>query len=118
VRQREPRASKQGQRKPKERREFLHASPKPQDFLLEFRRSQVRHVEANDDVWRFVELPTRGRARDSEIRGDTYVARASDEIPKPVVVAPLRSGRTRHAHDHLPFADAVQLLDACGRPPT
>ena len=49
VRQREPRASKQSQCEPTEGRELLHASPEPQDFLLEFRRAQVRHVEANND---------------------------------------------------------------------
>ena len=44
VRQREPRASKQGEGEPKECRELLHASPELQDFLPEFRFLQVRHV--------------------------------------------------------------------------
>ena len=47
VRQPESRALKHGEGKPKEGRELLHASPQLQDFLLEFRRPQVRHVQAD-----------------------------------------------------------------------
>jgi hypothetical protein len=42
VRQRESRASTQGESEPKECGELLHASPELQDFLLEFRCPQVR----------------------------------------------------------------------------
>jgi hypothetical protein len=58
-----------------------------------------------------LEPPTARRARDSDIRGDTHVSRALDEIPKPVVVALLRAGLSRHADDHQPFGDAAQLFE-------
>ena len=79
-----------------------------QDFLLEFRRPQVRHVEAHHDLRCLVEPPTGRRARDPEVRGDGHVPGALDEIPKPVVVALLRAS---HADDHRPFAHAAQLLE-------
>ncbi len=44
VRQRESRASQQGEGEPKQCRELLHTSPELQDFLLEFRYPQVCHV--------------------------------------------------------------------------
>ena len=87
------------------------ASPEPQDFLLEFRRSQIRHAEAHHAPRCLREPSTGRRAKDAEIRGDTQVARALDETPKPVVVALLRAGRSRHADDHLRFAAAAQLLE-------
>ena len=119
VRQREPRASKQSQCEPKQCRELLHASPELQDFLPEFRFLQVRHVQAHHDLRCLVEPPTGRRARDSEIRGDSHVPGALDEIPKPVVVALLKAPRGRHGDDHRPFAHAPQLLeDIAGRSPT
>ena len=119
VRQRESRASKQGEGEPKECRELLHASPELQDFLPEFRFLQVRHVQAHHDLRCLAEPPTGRRARDPEIRGDGHVPGALDEIPKPVVVALLKAPRGRHGDDHPPFADAAQLLeDIAGRPPT
>ena len=57
------------------------------------------------------EPPTGRRARDSEIRGDGHVLGALDEIPKPVVVALLRAGRSRHGNDHRPFPHAAQLIE-------
>jgi hypothetical protein len=50
VRQRESRASKQGEGEPKECREFPHASPELQDLLLEFGCPQVRYVQARADL--------------------------------------------------------------------
>ena len=50
VRQRESRGSEQREGEPKECAELLHASAKRQDFLLEVRSVQVRHVQAYDDV--------------------------------------------------------------------
>jgi len=100
VRQRESRAVKQGEGKPKEGSELLHASSELQDFLVQFRCPQVGHVQAHDDLRRLAEPPTGRRARDSEIGGDGQVLGALDEIPKPVVVALLRAGRCRHENDH------------------
>ena len=93
VRQRESRASKQGEGEPKEGSELLHASSELQDFVLEFRRPQVRHVQAHHDLRCLAESPTGRRARDSEVRGNGHVSCALDEIPKPVVVALLRAPR-------------------------
>ena len=103
---------------PKECGELLHASPELQDFLVEARRAQVRHVQAHHDLRCLAEPPTGRRARDSEIRGDGHVPGALDEIPKAVVVTVLRAGRGRHGHDHRPFPHAAQLLEDDGeRPP-
>jgi hypothetical protein len=44
VGQLESRASKEDKGEPKECGELLHASPELQDFLVEGRRAQVRHV--------------------------------------------------------------------------
>ena len=118
VGQLESRASKEDKGEPKECGELLHASPELQDFLVEGRRVQVRHVQAHHDLRCLAEPPTGRRARDSEIRGDGRVPGALDEIPKAVVVAVLRAGRGRHGHDHRPFPHAAQLLEDDGeRPP-
>ena len=66
---------------------------------MEFRCAQVRHVQAHHDLRGPAEPPTGRRARDSEIRGEGDVPRASNEIPKAVVVALLRAGSGRHEHD-------------------
>ena len=84
VRQRESRASQQGEGESKECRELLDASPERQDFLLKFRGPQVRHVEANHDLRCFAKPHTACRARDTEIRRDGHVPGALDEISKPV----------------------------------
>ncbi len=119
VRQRESRASKEGEGEPKQGRELLHASPELQDFLLEFRCPHVRHVQAHHDLRDLAEPPTGRRARDAEIRGDGHIPGAVDEIPKPVVVALLRASGGRHGDDHRPFGRAAQLFeDNAGRPPT
>ena len=54
----------------------------------------------------FGALPSHPRAVERgtpKIRGDGHVLGALDEIPKPVVVALLRAGRSRHENDHQPF---------------
>ena len=96
VRQRESRGAEQYEGEPKECADLLHASAKHQDFLLEVRRTQVRHVQADDDVRCFGEPPSGRRARDAEIRGDGHVAGTVNEILKPVVVASLMASRRRH----------------------
>src|SRR5687767_9683488 len=111
VRQRESRASKESEGEPKQCRELLHASPEVQDFLAEFRFLQVRYVQAHYDLRCLAEPPTGCRARDSEIHGDGHVPGALDEIPKPVVVAPLSAPRGHHGDDHPAFAYAAQLLE-------
>ena len=117
VRQRESRASQQGQRESKECRELLDASPERQDFMLKFRGPQVRHVQAHHDLLWPATPPTGRRARDAEIRRDGHVPGALDEISKPMVVALLTAGRGRHEDDHRPFALAAQLFeDIAGRP--
>jgi hypothetical protein len=116
VRQRESRASKQGEGEPKECRQLLHASPEFHDFLPGFRCLQVRHIQAHHALRCLAEPPTGRRARNPEVRGDGRVPLALHEIPKPVVVALLKAS---HADDHRPFAHAAQLLeDIAGRPPT
>ena len=90
--------------------ELLYASPELQDFLVDGRRVQVRHIQAHHDLRCLAEPPTGRRARDSEAGGDGHVRGALDEIPKPVVVALLGVGRGRHGHDHRPFAHAAQLI--------
>src|SRR5262249_26277652 len=57
-----------------------------------------------------------GGARDPKIRGDGYVPGPLDEIPKPVIVAPLTASRAGHADDHRPFAHAAQVLDDSAGP--
>jgi hypothetical protein len=69
VRQHESRASTQGEGEPKECRELLHASPELQDFLLEFRCLQVRHVQAYHDL-RCLAEPTHGPS--NEGRRDSW----------------------------------------------
>ena len=64
------------------RRELLHASPQLQDLSLEFRRRQVRHVEAHHNVRRLVEHP-----RAVERRTPRSVA---------MVTSPVRSTRPRN----------------------
>jgi hypothetical protein len=96
VRQRESRASTQGESEPKQCRELLHASLELQGFLLEFRCPQIRHVQAHHDLRCPAEPPAGRRARDPEIPGDGPVSGALDEIPKPVVVALLQAPRGRH----------------------
>ena len=107
---------------PKECGELLHASPELQDFLLEFRCPQVRHVQADHDLRCLAEPATGRRARNSEIGGDGHVPGAVDEIPKPVVVALLRTPRSRHEDDHRRFGSrrstAQPLEDIAGGPPT
>jgi hypothetical protein len=111
VRQRESRASKQGEGEPKECRELLDAAPQLQNLLSELRLSEVRTIQTDHDRWRGAKPPTRRRARDSAVRGDCDVPGALNEIPKPVVVALLRAGRGRHGDDHRPFSHAAQLLE-------
>ena len=65
VRQRESRASTQGEGEPKECRELLDASPELQDFLPEFRFLQVRHMQADPDLRCLAEPPTGRRARNA-----------------------------------------------------
>jgi hypothetical protein len=79
VRQREARASQQGERESTKDRELLHASPELQDYLLKFRCPQVRHVQAHHDARCLANPPTRRRARDPEIRRDGHVPGAVDE---------------------------------------
>ena len=118
ARQRESRGLQQGQHEAEQRRELLDASPQLQDLLPEFRLREVRHIQTDHDRRHRAEPPTRGRARDAEIRGDGHVAGAADEVPQPMVIAPLRAGRGRHGDDHRPFAHAAQLPeDDAGRPP-
>ena len=100
VRQGESRDSKEGEREPKQCPELLHAPPELQDFLLEFRRPPVRHVQAHHDIRGLAEPPTGGRARDPEIGGDGHVPGLLDGMPKPAVIALLRAPRGRHEDDH------------------
>src|ERR1700676_1245141 len=58
---------------PKECGELLYASPELQDFLVEGRRAQVRHVQAHHDLRCLAEPTTGRRARDSENRGDGHI---------------------------------------------
>jgi hypothetical protein len=60
------------------------------------------------------EPSTGRRAGDSEICGNGHVSGALDEIPKPVVIALLRAGRSRHSNNHRPFHHAAQLLEGDG----
>ena len=99
VRQSESRGAKEGESEPKQCPELLHVSPELQDFLLECRRPQVRHVQARHDLRCLAEPPTGGRARDSEVRGNGHVPGPLDEMPKPVVIALLRAPRGRHEDD-------------------
>ena len=70
------------------------------------------------DLRRRTEPPAGGRARDAQIRRDGHVAGAVDELPQPMVIALLRTGRGHHPDDHRPFAHAAQLLaDDAGPPP-
>jgi hypothetical protein len=108
MRQREFRASKQSERKPKECRELPHASPKLQNFLFELPCASVRHVQADHDVWCLAEPPTGRRGRDAEIRGDGDVPGALDDIPEPVVVPPLMASCGRHSDDHQRSAYVAQ----------
>jgi hypothetical protein len=113
-----PGGAEQGHREPEQRREFLHAAPQLQDLLPELRLREVRHIQTDDDRRCRAEPSTRRRARDSEVRGDSYVPGALDEIPKPVVVALLRARRGRHGDDHRPFPHAAQLLQEDGGVPS
>src|SRR5262249_43227447 len=54
--------------------------------------SEVHNTETDHDCRCSAQPATRGRARDSEVRGDGHVAGAVDEISKAVVVALLRAG--------------------------
>ena len=49
-------------------------------------------------------------------RGEGQVPGELDEIPKPVIGAPLTASRARHGDDDRPFAPAAQALDTAGRP--
>jgi hypothetical protein len=55
-----------------------------------------------------------GAVRDAEVRGHGHVSGAVDEMPKPVVVALLRTARGRHGPDHRPLPLVVQLLENVG----
>jgi hypothetical protein len=73
---------------------LLDASPQLQDLLAELRlrESATREITPRR---RRAQPATRGRASDAEVRGGGDVAGAADEMPKPVVVPPLRAGRGR-----------------------
>jgi len=58
----ESRGSTEGESEPKQCPERLHASPELQDFLLECRRPQARHVQAHHDLRGLAAPPTGGRA--------------------------------------------------------
>jgi hypothetical protein len=76
----------------------MRSAPSTQTTTVGAAPSQPRAVE-------------RGMA---EGRRDGHVAGAWDEIPKAVVGALLRAGRSRHRHDHGPFPHAAQLLEDGG----
>jgi hypothetical protein len=114
----ESRASKEDKGEPKECGELLHASPELQDFLVEGRRAQVRHVQAHHDLRCLAEPPTGRRARDSETRGDGHVPGALDEVPKAVVSRCCRRAVVRVDMIIDPSLYAAQLLEDDGeRPP-
>jgi hypothetical protein len=116
VRQRESRASKQGEGEPKQCRELLHASPELQDFLPEFRCPQVHHIQAHHDLRCLGEPPTGRRVWNPKVRGDGRVPCALHEIPKPVVVALLKAS---HSDDHRPVRSRRSTTRGqYGRPPT
>ena len=111
--------AKEGESEPKQCPELFHASLELQDFLLEFRRPQVCHVQAHHGLRCLAEPPTGGRARDSEVRGNGHVPGPLDEMPKPVVLALLRAPRGRHGDDHRPFGQPLNSSkDMAGRLPT
>jgi hypothetical protein len=93
----------QSQCQPQQCRELLDASPELQDFLLEFRRREVRQLHRYHDSRRRREPSTRGRAWDPEIGRDGQVPGALDEIPEPMVIALLRAGRGWHPEDDRPL---------------
>ena len=101
-----------------QRRELLDASAQLQDLTCRSSVSSAPTNQTDNDCRRRAQPPTRHRARDAEIRGDGHVPGASDEMPKPVVVALLRAGRGRHGHDHRPFPQAAQLLEDDGERPS
>src|SRR5262245_22197690 len=73
---------------------------------------------AHHDGLSVAEPTARRGARDPKIGGDGHVPGALDEIPKPVIVAPLTASRARHADDHRLFAHAAQVHeDSAGRTP-
>src|SRR5262245_27040534 len=116
VRQRESGGAKEGEGEPKQCGQLLHASAELQDFLLELQCLQIRDIETHHDRLSVAKPTTRRGARHAEIRGDGHVPGALDEIPKPVIVAPLTAARACHGDDHRPFAQAAQVLDTAGRP--
>ena len=105
----------QGEDESKECRELLYVSREFQDLVLEFRLREVCNIQRDHDRVRRAQPPARRRARDSAVRGDGQVLGASDEIPKPVVVALLGAGRSRHGKRIIrrPGTPA-QLLDTMG----
>jgi hypothetical protein len=80
-----------------------------EDLPSKVRLTEVRHVHTDDAPRRRTEPPTGRRARNPEIPGDGRVPGVVDQIPKPVVIAPLRAGRGRHGDDHRPSDHTAQL---------
>jgi hypothetical protein len=117
VRQGESRTSKQGEDEPKECRELPHASPERHDLLLEVGCPQVRHVQGDDDFRCLAEPATGRRARNPEIRADGHVPGAANDIPKPMVVALLRTPASRHEDDRRRLIHAAQPLEDIARAP-
>ena len=88
--------------------------------MLYVRQSSTYQVNHNLESQR-LQYAMQDRLHDlglREIRGDGHVPGALDEVPKPVVVALLRTGRGRHRHDHRSFPHTVQLLEDDGVRPT
>ena len=80
---------------PEQRREFLNASVKLQDLLVECVLGQVRHVQPDHHGRRGAEPSSGRRLRHAQIRGDSRVPGAVNEFAQPMVGALLRTGR-RH----------------------
>ena len=106
-----PDACNSGQRQPKQCRELLDAVPQPQNLLPQFWFREVCQIKTDDDRRRGAEPPPRRRARDTQVRGDSQVSGASDEIPEPMVVALLRARGGPHLDDRRPFARPDQILE-------
>jgi hypothetical protein len=82
---------------------FLESSTAQIRIIASVEKMALRHIQTDDDRCRFAQPPTRRRARDSQVRRYSHVPGALDQIPKPVVVALLRTGDGWQGNDHRRF---------------
>ena len=85
--------------------------PQLQDLLPQFWFCEVCHIKTDDDRGSGAEPPPCRRARDTQVRGNSQVSGASDEIPEPMVVALLRARGSPHLDDRRSFARPDQILE-------